>query len=99
MGETDDGFGFVLEGAVNDLGYQSITTPGTLKALGEVHERYASLGAGRIVIAPAIRIATEGFLVTPGVHGYWTRPEDNVPGRIRVQRAPRLQRVRPSHLL
>ena len=84
VGETDDGFGFVLEGAVNDLGYQSITTPGTLKALGEVHERYASR-SWLDLIAPAIRIATEGFLVTPGVHGYWTRPEDNVPGRIRVR--------------
>ena len=83
VGETDDGFGFVLEGAVNDLGYQSITTPGTLKALGEVHGRFASL-SWRDVTAPAIGAAREGFVVTPGVHGYWIRPEDNVPGRIRV---------------
>ncbi len=83
VGETDDGFGFVLEGAVNDLGYQSITTPGTLKALGEVHARHASLG-WRDVIDPAIRTAREGFVVTPGVHGYWTGSEDDVPGRVRV---------------
>ena len=83
VGETDDGFGFVLEGAVNDLGYQSITTPGTLEALGKVHERHASL-SWQDVIAPAIRIAREGFVVTPGVHGYWTRSADNVPGRVKV---------------
>lgn len=83
LGETDDGFGFVLEGAVNDLGYQSITTPGTLEALGEVHGRFASL-SWRDVIAPAIGAAREGFVVTPGVHGYWTRREDNVPGRVKV---------------
>ena len=83
VGETDDGFGFVLEEAVNDLGYQSITTPGMLKALGEVHGRYASL-SWRDAIAPAIRIAREGFVVTPGVHGYWTRSVDNVPGRVGV---------------
>ena len=83
VGETDDGFGFVLEGAVNDLGYQSITTPGTLKALGEVHERHASL-AWRDVVAPAIAIARGGFVVTPGVHGYWTRSVDNVPGRVGI---------------
>ena len=83
VGETDDGFGFVLEGAVNDLGYQSITTPGTLKALGEVHERHASL-AWRDVVAPAIAIARGGFVVAPGVHGYWTRSVDNVPGRIGI---------------
>ena len=83
VGETDDGFGFVLEGAVNDLGYQSIATPGTLKALGEVHERHASL-TWEEVLESAIRIAREGFVVTPGVHGYWTRSVDNVPGRVKV---------------
>ena len=81
IGETDDGFGFVLEGALNDLGYQSITTPGTLKALSEAHARYCSL-SWEALLAPAIRIAEEGFVVTPGVHGYWTRAMDNVPGRI-----------------
>ena len=81
IGETDDGFGFVLEGSVNDLGYQSITTPGTLKALSEAHERYCSL-SWEALLAPAIRVAKEGFVVTPSVHGYWTRSMDNVPGRI-----------------
>ena len=33
IGETDDGFGFVLEGAVNDLGHQAITTSGHPKSL------------------------------------------------------------------
>lgn len=83
LGETDDGFGFVLEGAVNDLGYQSITTPGTLDAFGVVHERYATL-TWEEVLAPAVRIAKEGFVVTPGVHGYWTRNVDNAPGRVKV---------------
>ncbi len=83
VGETDDGFGFVLEGAVNDLGYQSITTPGTLEAFGEVHERYASR-SWEEALAPAVRTAREGFVVTPGVHGYWTRSVDNVPGRVGV---------------
>ena len=32
-GEAEDGFGFLLEGAVNEIGYQSITTPMTLRAL------------------------------------------------------------------
>ena len=30
ISETRDGFGFVLENNVNDLGYQSVTTPGSL---------------------------------------------------------------------
>ena len=84
IGETDDGFGFVLEGAVNDLGYQAIATPGTLKAFSEVHQRYCSL-PWDVLLAPAIRIAEQGFTVTPGVHGYWTRDEDNVSGRISIR--------------
>ena len=83
IGETDDGFGFVLKGAVNDLGYQAITTPGTLKAFGEAHQRFCSL-SWKELLAPAIRIAHEGFVVTPGVHGYWTRTMENVPGRISI---------------
>ena len=34
-GEARDGFGFVLRDNVNDLGYQSITTPGSLLAYFE----------------------------------------------------------------
>ena len=32
VGEARDGFGFILAGNVNDMGYQSITVPGSLKA-------------------------------------------------------------------
>ena len=75
LGETDDGFGFVLKDAINDLGYQSITTPGTLKAFWEAHQRE--------LIAPAIRLAADGFTETPGVHGYWVGVD--TPGRVSVQ--------------
>ena len=83
LGETEDGFGFVLEQAVNDLGYQAITAPGTLKALSEAHQRYCSRPWDEL-LAPAIRIAAEGYVVTPGVHGYWTRSVDNTPGRVDI---------------
>ena len=82
LGETEDGFGFVLEDAVNDLGYRSITTPGTLKAFWDAHQRYGSL-PWRELLAPAIRIAADGYVVTPGVHGYWV--EVDTPGRVRVR--------------
>ena len=36
-GETQDGFGFILKNRVNDVGYQSITVPGSLKAYSEAH--------------------------------------------------------------
>ena len=82
LGETDDGFGFVLTGAVNDLGYQSITTPGTLKAFWEAHQRYGSTPWADL-LAPAIRCAADGFVVTPGVHGYWVGVD--TPGRVRIR--------------
>ena len=35
-GECDDGFGFLLDGQVNELGYQCMTTPMTLKAFDDI---------------------------------------------------------------
>ncbi|MBT5264206.1 MAG: gamma-glutamyltransferase, partial [Rhodospirillaceae bacterium] len=51
-GETRDGFGFVLKGNVNDIGYQSITAPGSLKAYSEANEAFGSWD-WRDVCAPA----------------------------------------------
>ncbi|MBT7647315.1 MAG: gamma-glutamyltransferase [Rhodospirillaceae bacterium] len=82
LGETEDGFGFILKDAVNDLGYQSITTPGTCKAFAQACERYGTMAWGDL-IEPAIRYARDGYVITPGVHGYWTAPDS--PGRINVQ--------------
>ena len=82
LGETDDGFGFVLKDAVNDLGYQSITTPGTLKAFAEAHDRYGSLPWARIM-APAIALAADGYTLSPEVYYYWVSRDS--PGRIAVR--------------
>jgi gamma-glutamyltranspeptidase / glutathione hydrolase len=72
-GETRDGFGFILRGRVNDVGYRSITVPGSLKAYAEAHAAYGALG-WRAVMAPAIAHANEGFVVRPHVHAFWTEP-------------------------
>jgi gamma-glutamyltranspeptidase/glutathione hydrolase len=73
-GETRDGFGFILKGRVNDVGYQSITVPGSLKAY---HEAQTELGVlpWRDVVQPAIEHAREGFLVRPHVHAFWTEKD------------------------
>ena len=52
-GEARDGFGFILKGNVNDLGYQSITVPGSLKAYAEAHEAWGRMPWPEI-LAPAI---------------------------------------------
>src|SRR4029450_6614866 len=63
-GETRDGFGFVLKGRVNDLGYQSITIPGSLKAFHEAQTAYGALPWAQVV-QPAIDWAERGWLGKP----------------------------------
>ena len=70
VGETRDGFGFVLEGAVNDVGYQSIATPGALRAYFEAQTQWGTMDWDEIV-APAIAWAEQGFVVRPEVAGWW----------------------------
>ena len=81
-GEAPDGFGFVLHGRVNDLGHQSIATPGTLKAFHEAHSRHGRL-PWRRVLEPAIALARDGFVVAPEVYHYWVERDD--PGRVAVR--------------
>ena len=80
-GETRDGFGFVLRGNVNDLGYGSVTTPGSLLAYAEAVEEFGSWD-WKDVVAPAITQAERGFAVRPHVHYWWTHGADM--GRVDV---------------
>lgn len=74
-GEARDGFGFVLKGAVNDLGYQAITTPGSLLAYFEAVRDFGSWDWADIC-APAVAQARAGFHVRPHVHHWWTHGAD-----------------------
>ncbi len=80
-GETRDGFGFILKGRVNDLGYQAITTPGSLKAY---HEAVSEFGTWdwADVCQPAIDQADAGFVVRPHVHFWWS--QGAIHGRVEV---------------
>ena len=85
-GETPDGFGFILKGNVNDIGYQSITVPGSLKAYNEAHSRHGLL-SWQDVVEPAIAWAEEGSIIRPQVERFWN-VED---GSGRVQTRERLR--------
>jgi len=85
-GENRDGFGFVLRGRVNDVGYQSITVPGSLKAYYEAQTEYGVLPWAKVV-EPAIVQADEGFAIRPHVFEFWTREDDSD----RVQVSERLR--------
>jgi gamma-glutamyltranspeptidase/glutathione hydrolase len=80
--ETRDGFGFVLRDHVNDIGYQAITTPGSLMAYAEACAEFGSWD-WRDVCAPAIERAKQGFLIRPRVHSWWTTGA--MLGRVEVE--------------
>lgn len=73
-GEARDGFGFILKGRVNDLGYQSITVPGSLKAYAEAHEAWGR-APWREVMAPAIEHAREGAMIRPQMYDWWVNDD------------------------
>lgn len=83
-GETRDGFGFILKGHVNDIGYQSVAVPGSLKGYWKAHASYGRL-PWRAIVEPAVALARDGFAIRPHMHTYWTADESKL-GRINMIR-------------
>lgn len=69
-GEARDGFGFFIKDRANDIGYQSIATPGTLRGLEAMHAAHGRLPWAEVV-APAIDWARNGYFVRPGMYAFW----------------------------
>ena len=69
-GEAPDGFGFVLKGQVNDVGYQSVTIPGSLKAYFQAQTQHGTMDWADIV-QPAIEWARRGSMVRPQMMHFW----------------------------
>ena len=68
-----DGFGFVVKGKVNDVGYGAVTVPGMVAGLGEIHRRFGSMPWKELVLRAA-PYAEDGFLVTQELAEFWIRP-------------------------
>ncbi len=83
--ETRDGFGFILKGHVNDLGYQAACIPAALKGYSEAHARFGRMPWAE-VIQPAIDWALRGWAVRPHVHYFWSAEEQ-------LGRQPNPQRI------
>jgi gamma-glutamyltranspeptidase/glutathione hydrolase len=64
--ECSDGYGYVLRGAVNEIGHQAVTVPGILRLFEAAHQRFGRL-AWSALLQPAIGFASEGWLVRPHV--------------------------------
>ncbi len=74
-GEARDGYGFILKGRVNDIGYKSICAPANLKMYYEAHQEHGKLPWARIV-EPAIQWAESGWTVRPHVAFWWSAGGD-----------------------
>lgn len=71
--ESPDGFGFILDDHVNELGHGSVCVPATLRALHEAHARFGVL-PWPAVVAPAVDRAERGWTVRPGVDWQFRLP-------------------------
>ena len=69
-----DGWGYFLKGKVNDLGYQSICTPGAVKALATILDRWGTISWAE-AIEPAARLADAGFVVDDYLANRWQARE------------------------
>ncbi|MHB1295769.1 MAG: gamma-glutamyltransferase family protein [Anaerolineae bacterium] len=65
-----DGWGFFLRDKVNDVGYQSICTPGTVRGLAAILGRWGTFSFPHAA-EPAARLAEEGFVVDSHLAAGW----------------------------
>ena len=72
-GEARDGFGFTLKGRVNDIGYQSICVPASLRGYATAHARHGKLPWADL-LNHAISWARTGWVVRPHVDEFWSDP-------------------------
>ncbi|WPG41129.1 gamma-glutamyltransferase [Variovorax sp. EBFNA2] len=69
VAQTQDGYAFVVEGNVNEVGHQAVGTLGTLAGLVHALERYGTVSLAQ-ALAPAIALAEEGFAMRPHMYHY-----------------------------
>lgn len=74
IGETSDGFGFIVRDFVNESGATSVSPPPILDLFRKAHERFGHLSWGD-VFQPAISVASDGWLLRPHVYTVFTQNE------------------------
>jgi len=70
VGQSQDGFAFLLKDHISEIGYQAVCTPGSLKGYEYALSKLGTM-AWEDVIAPSIEQARRGFMVRPHVHAFW----------------------------
>lgn len=100
LGQTRDGFAFLLKGGINEFGHLAVCTPGSVKGYAHALSRFGTMD-WRDVMAPAIRQAREGVLVRPHMHWFWSQDQSgggevNTGDKLRYSRTGRDVFFRPD---
>ena len=83
IGESRDGFAFLLKDHINEIGYQAPGTPASLKGFSEALKRYGTMELDD-VMRPAIDYARDGFMVRPYMEYYWNYDQSAL-GRVTLK--------------
>jgi gamma-glutamyltranspeptidase/glutathione hydrolase len=70
LGPNPEGWGFLVRDRLNYMGYSSICTPGAVRGLATLLARYGTISWAE-AIAPAARIARDGFMVGQTLAASW----------------------------
>ncbi len=100
VGQSRDGFAFLLKGGASEIGYLAACTPGSVKGYATALERYGTFEWAD-VIKPAIATARRGFMVRPHVHWFWTQDQSatgqvNTIDKLRFSRTGREIYFKPN---
>lgn len=76
ISESRDGFGFILENNISDMGYQAVCTPGSLKGYETALRDYGTFD-WEDLITPAVSYAREGFPIRNHMHWYWAKDQSS----------------------
>lgn len=100
LGQSRDGFAFLLEGGISEFGHLAVCTPGSVKGYDYALAHYGTMDWADI-IAPAIRQAREGVLVRPHMHWFWSQDQSgsgqvNTPDKLRYSETGKRLYFRPD---
>jgi gamma-glutamyltranspeptidase/glutathione hydrolase len=74
VGETTDGFGFIVKDYVNETGATAVSVPPILRVFEAAHRRFGRLGWSDL-FQPAIDVAARGWLIRPHVYTVFVQDE------------------------
>lgn len=73
VGPQGGGWGYRVSGRENESGYTSICTPGSVRGLATMLERWGTINLAD-AIEPAAEIAERGFVIDERIASYWRSP-------------------------